>query len=172
MKTIPAMHRRRFLAAVPAGLAATGLAWPAAAAEPTGIRPDDPTGFLGRRSPVFTRRCVASSSSPLVTQVGLRVLEDGGNAFDAAVAMAGMMAVVEPMMSGLGGDTMILVWSAIEKKVFGLNGSSDPLAGLKQNCTGVPMMTGLDEQRTLEPMLTSHGAQQNIWFEIINMALE
>jgi hypothetical protein len=56
--------------------------------------------------------------------------------------------------------------------VFGLNGSSDSLAGLKQNCTGVPMITGLDEQHTLEPMLTSHGAQQNIWFEIINMALE
>jgi hypothetical protein len=56
--------------------------------------------------------------------------------------------------------------------VFGLNGSSDPLAGLKQNCTGVPMMTGLDEQHTLEPMLTGNGTRQNIWFEIINMALE
>jgi hypothetical protein len=56
--------------------------------------------------------------------------------------------------------------------VFGLDGSSDPLAGLKQNCTGVPMITGLDEQHTLDPMLTSNGAQQNIWFEIINMPLE
>jgi gamma-glutamyltranspeptidase/glutathione hydrolase len=123
MQTIPAIHRRRFLAAMPAGLAATGLVQHVAAAEPPPSRPDDPTGFLGRRSPVFTRRCVASSSSPLVTQVGLRVLEDGGNAFDAAVAMAGMMAVAEPMMSGLGGDTMIVAWSAKEKKVFGLNGS-------------------------------------------------
>jgi gamma-glutamyltranspeptidase/glutathione hydrolase len=66
---------------------------------------------------------VASSSSPLVTQAGLRVLEEGGNAFDAVVAMAGMMAVAEPMFSGLGGDTMILAWSAKEKKVLGLNGS-------------------------------------------------
>jgi hypothetical protein len=56
--------------------------------------------------------------------------------------------------------------------VFGLNGSNDSLAGLKQNCTGVPMITGLDEHHNLEPMLTSHGTQQNIWFEIINMALE
>ena len=123
MKTNPKVHRRQVLAAVPTGLAATGLARLATAADPAPIGPDDPTGFLGRRSPVFTRRCVASSSSPLVTQVGLRVLEEGGNAFDAAVAMAGMMAVAEPMLSGLGGDTMILAWSAKEKKVFGLNGS-------------------------------------------------
>lgn len=81
------------------------------------------TGFLARRSPVFTRHCLVSSSSPLATQVGLRVLQQDGNAFDAAVAMAGMMAVVEPMMSGLGGDTMILAWSAKDRKVFGLNGS-------------------------------------------------
>jgi gamma-glutamyltranspeptidase/glutathione hydrolase len=146
MKTVPAMHRRRFLTAVPAGLAATGLAWPAAAAEPTGIQPDDPTGFLGRRSPVFTRRCVASSSSPLVTQVGLRVLEDGGNAFDAAVAMAGMMAVAEPMMSGLGGDTMILAWSAKEKKVLGLNGSGAALPG-----------ASLDKVAD-RPLMPEHGA--------------
>jgi gamma-glutamyltranspeptidase/glutathione hydrolase len=123
MKAIPTMQRRRFLAAVPAGLAAAGLAQTVGAAEPAPIRPGNPTGFLSRRSPVFTRRCVASSSSPLVTQVGLRVLEEGGNAFDAAVAMAGMMAVAEPMFSGLGGDTMILAWSAKEGKVLGLNGS-------------------------------------------------
>lgn len=123
MTTTPSMQRRQFLAAVPAGLAAAGLAPHAGAVEPAAVRPSDAAAFLTRRSPVFTRQCVASSSSPLVTQVGLRVLEEGGNAFDAAVAMAGMMAVAEPMFSGLGGDTMILAWSAKEKKVFGLNGS-------------------------------------------------
>lgn len=120
---IPTMQRRQFLAAAPAALAVAGLAGQTAAVEPASIRPGDPTGFLGRRSPVFARHGLASSSSPLATRVGLRVLDGGGNAFDAAVAMAGMMAVVEPMMSGLGGDTMILAWSAKEKKVFGLNGS-------------------------------------------------
>jgi gamma-glutamyltranspeptidase/glutathione hydrolase len=58
--------------------------------------------FLDRRSPVFAGRAMATSSSPLVTRVGLRVLEQGGNAIDAAVAMAGMLALAEPMMSGLG----------------------------------------------------------------------
>lgn len=122
------IHRRQFLAAGTA-LAAAGLAPRATTAEPAAIRPDDPTGFLGRRSPVFTTQALASSSSPLATRIGLRVLEDGGNAFDAAVAMAGMMAVAEPMMSGLGGDTMILAWSAKERKVYGLNGSGRAPSG-------------------------------------------
>ena len=138
---IPAIDRRQFLAAAPTALAVIGLTGGAAAAEPTPIRPDDPTGFLGRRSPVFARHALASSSSPLAMRVGLRVLEDGGNAFDAAVAMAGMMAVLEPMMSGLGGDTMILAWSAEEKKVCGLNGSGVAPSGANlDRVAGRPMM--------------------------------
>lgn len=138
---IPAMQRRQFLAMASAAVATAGAARQAPAAEPTAVRADDPTGFLGRRSPVFTRHCLASSSSPLATQVGLRVLEDGGNAFDAAVAMAGMMAVVEPMMSGLGGDTMILAWSAKDRKVFGLNGSGVASSGASLERIGNrPMM--------------------------------
>lgn len=93
-------------------------------------------GFLARRSPVITRHCVASSSSPLATEVGLRVLREGGNAFDAAVAMAGMMAVIEPMMCGLGGDTMILAWSAKDQKVFGINGSGCAPAGVELDKVG------------------------------------
>jgi gamma-glutamyltranspeptidase/glutathione hydrolase len=135
------VSRRQFLTAGPATLAAIGLAGQAAATEPAPIRPDDLTGFLGRRSPVFGRHAVASSSSPLATRVGLRVLETGGNAFDAAVAMVGMMAVIEPMMSGLGGDTMILAWSAEHQKVFGLNGSGAAPSGASlAEVAGRPMM--------------------------------
>jgi gamma-glutamyltranspeptidase/glutathione hydrolase len=97
--------------------------------------------FLHRRSPVFAGRAMASSSSPLVTRVGLRVLEEGGNAVDAAVAMAGMLALAEPMMSGLGGDTMVLVWSAQDQKVFGLNGSGRAPSGASLERIGsVPVM--------------------------------
>jgi gamma-glutamyltranspeptidase/glutathione hydrolase len=84
---------------------------------------------------------MASSSSPLVTRVGLRVLERGGNAVDAAVAMAGMLALAEPMMSGLGGDTMALVWSTKDQKVFGLNGSGRAPSGASLDRIGsVPVM--------------------------------
>ena len=97
--------------------------------------------FLHRRSPVFAGRAMASSSSPLVTRVGLRVLEQGGNAADAAVAMAGMLALAEPMMSGLGGDTMVLVWSARDQKVLGLNGSGRAPSGASLDRIGsVPVM--------------------------------
>jgi gamma-glutamyltranspeptidase / glutathione hydrolase len=97
--------------------------------------------FLHRRSPVFAGRAMASSSSPLVTRLGLRVLEQGGNAVDAAVAMAGMLALAEPMMSGLGGDTMVLVWSAKDRKVVGLNGSGRAPSGATLERIGsVPLM--------------------------------
>ena len=121
--------RRQLLVAVPSALAAAAVAHGARPRAQGANRTDDsgaaaaPSSFLDRRSPVITGRCIASSSSPLATQVGFRVLAGGGNACDAAVAMAGMMGVVEPMFSGLGGDTMILAWSAKDRKAYGLNGS-------------------------------------------------
>ncbi len=139
------LSRRQMLASLPGTLAAAGIAGAAfaaprrgtqaaapvsGAASPTSPAPAaDPWAFLDRRSPVFTRKCIASSSSPMATQAGFRVLQDGGNACDAVLAMAGMMGVVEPMMSGLGGDTMVLVWSAKDRKVFGLNGSGHAPSG-------------------------------------------
>lgn len=77
--------------------------------------------FQPRRSPVHARHGMAASSSPLITQTGLDVLRDGGNAVDAAIAMVAMGNVVEPMMTGLGGDAFMLVhWKG---KLHGLNAS-------------------------------------------------
>ena len=64
-----------------------------------------------------------SSAHPLATEAGLKVLADGGNAFDAAIAVAATLNVVEPMMSGLGGYGTILVYDAKEKRVRFLNAS-------------------------------------------------
>lgn len=102
--------------------------------------------FLHRRSPVFAGHAMVTSSSPLVTRVGLRVLEQGGNAADAAVAMAGMLALAEPMMSGLGGDTMVLVWSAQDQRVLGLNGSGMAPSGASLERIGA------------RPLMPEHGA--------------
>ncbi len=63
------------------------------------------------------------SSQPLASQTGLNILRRGGNAFDAAVAMAATLNVVEPMSTGIGGDMYVLAWSAHEQKLIGLNGS-------------------------------------------------
>jgi gamma-glutamyltranspeptidase/glutathione hydrolase len=66
---------------------------------------------------------MACSSQPLATQTGLNILRRGGNAFDAAVAMAATLNVVEPISTGIGGDMYVLAWSAREQKLIGLNGS-------------------------------------------------
>ncbi len=64
-----------------------------------------------------------TADHPLAAQAGLEVLKSGGNAVDAAVAMAGVLSVVRPHMNGLGGDTFMLVYSARDGRVYGLNGS-------------------------------------------------
>ena len=77
--------------------------------------------FNARRAPVFAKTGMACSSQPLAAAVGRDILKAGGNAADAAIAMAAMVSVTEPTMNGLGGDCTILVhWSGA---VFGLNGS-------------------------------------------------
>jgi gamma-glutamyltranspeptidase/glutathione hydrolase len=62
-----------------------------------------------------------ATSQALASAAGLRVLQDGGNAIDAAVTAAGVLAVVEPSMNGIGGDLFALVYDATTKQVYGLD---------------------------------------------------
>ena len=78
--------------------------------------------FISRRSPVISLHGVAASSNALVSEIGARILHLGGNAADAAVAMAAALNVAQPCSTGVGGDCFCLFYEARTKKVRGLNG--------------------------------------------------
>ena len=89
--------------------------------QPAGDRPFGNT--RGTRSVVMARHGVIATSQPLATAAGLRVLQSGGNAIDAAVTAAAVLSVVEPTMNGPGGDLFAMVYSAKDHQVHGLNAS-------------------------------------------------
>jgi gamma-glutamyltranspeptidase/glutathione hydrolase len=75
------------------------------------------------RSMAISQNGIVASESPLASQAGVRILESGGNAVDAAIATNAMMGVVSPMMNGMGGDLFAIVYDAKANKLYGLNAS-------------------------------------------------
>ena len=80
-----------------------------------------------RRRVVLAKNGMVCSSQPLAAQAGLDVLRRGGNALDAAIATAAVLAVVEPTSNGLGGDAFAQIW--MDGRLYGLN-SSGPAPAL------------------------------------------
>ncbi len=80
-------------------------------------------GLPAGRSMPAGKSGMTVSSQPLATQAGLDILKRGGNAADAAVAMAAVLNVVEPMSTGIGGDAFVLVYTAKTRAVSALNAS-------------------------------------------------
>ena len=105
--------------------------------------------FRSRRSNVLATRGMAATSQPLAAQAGLDILKAGGNAADAAVAIAAMLNVVEPISTGIGGDMFALYWDAKTRRVTALNGSGR-----------APAAASIDEIRALGytrmPRFTGH----------------
>ncbi|MDE2989294.1 MAG: gamma-glutamyltransferase family protein [Chloroflexota bacterium] len=86
--------------------------------------------FETRRSPVLSTKGIVATSQPLASMAGLRILSEGGNAADAAVAAAATLAVVEPTSTGIGGDCFALFYRAEDQSVSALNGSGRSPAAL------------------------------------------
>jgi gamma-glutamyltranspeptidase/glutathione hydrolase len=91
--------------------------------------------FTSRRSTVYAERGVVATSQPLAAEAGVEILRDGGNAFDAAVATAAALNVVEPTSTGLGGDA------------FALYRTADGETGAMRACGGAPADATIESVR-------------------------
>ncbi len=116
---------RMFVGALP--LLAT-IVWPTSSVHAqqsiTAQAGDRPAGWMQQsRSAVMSRYGMVATSVPLASEAGLRILLQGGNAIDAAVATAATLNVVEPMNFGIGGDMFAIVYLAQTHELLGLNAS-------------------------------------------------
>src|SRR5580693_7562775 len=85
-----------------------------------GVRMDGQGRNYGR-SMVISQQGIAATSQALASQAAAQILARGGSAADAAIAANAVLAVVEPMMNGLGGDLFVLYRDAGTGKLTGLN---------------------------------------------------
>jgi gamma-glutamyltranspeptidase / glutathione hydrolase len=88
------------------------------------------------RSAARASHGMVATSQPLAAQAGLDVLKRGGNAVDAAIAMAAVLNVTEPNMTGIGGDAFMMVYSAKTKKIEALNASGRAPRALNRDLLG------------------------------------
>lgn len=95
-----------------------------------------------------------STAHPLATEAGLLVLDAGGNAFDAAVAVAATLNVVEPAMSGMGGYGTILLYHAGSGRVRFLNSSGRLPAGIDGSAYRAPTPGYLENRRGAKAVST------------------
>lgn len=105
--------------------------------------PDTPHGirYAAHRPVVMGRNGMVCAGHPLAAQAGVAVLQKGGNAVDAAIATAAALNVVEPLMSGIGGDGFIMTYRAEDDSLRVCNGTgAAPYAATPERYrAGIPM---------------------------------
>jgi len=126
-------------------------AQPGAALPPacSAVRGDRAEGWFAQsRSEIMASNGMVSTSHPLAAQAGLRILQQGGNAIDAAIATAAVLNVVEPESAGIGGDMFAIVYVAKEHRLIGINASGWAATGVtpaRLKAQGYDAATGMPE---------------------------
>jgi gamma-glutamyltranspeptidase / glutathione hydrolase len=82
------------------------------------------------RSAVYAMNGMCATSHPLAAQVAVSILQDGGNAVDAAIGAGVSLGICEPHMCGIGGDAFVLLKPAGEERIVALNGSGRAPSGM------------------------------------------
>ena len=111
--------------------------------------------------PAFGRQGMVSSAHPLATQAGVDILVAGGNAFDAAVSVAATLNVVEPMMSGIGGYGLVMLYDARKGQAWFLNCSSRIPASLDSGVFRAPTPGYMENRQG--PKSVSTPGNLNAW---------
>src|SRR5262245_40335167 len=115
------------------------------------------------RSEVIAPHGMVATSHPLVTQIALDVLKDGGTAVDAAIAADAALGLMEPTGSGIGGDLFAIVWDGKTKQLYGVNGSGRSPKSLTRDMLVSQNMTHMPSHGPLP--VTVPGCVDG-WFEL------
>lgn len=127
--------------------------------------------YGSRRSLMYGRRGMVCASQPLAAQAGLDILKRGGNAFDAALAVAACLPLVEPMSCNMGGDGFAILWH--EGKLYGLNASGPAPALLSLDVlknAGYTEMPAYGWEPVTVPGVTSGWAEINKRFGKLSLS--
>jgi hypothetical protein len=151
------------------GQETAGPAKPEPAAEQDAGPVEGPASRNTASRPAVGTNGMVSTAHPLATKAGLEVLEAGGNAFDAAVAVSAALNVVEPMMSGVGGYGAVVVYDAEAGKTRFLEVGSrvpstldpsifrPPTPGYQNNRCGAPVVATPGNLNAWEAMSEEYG---------------
>src|SRR5260370_20714287 len=99
--------------------------------------------------PVYASRGMVACANYFATQAGLRILMQGGNAIDAAIAANATMTVVYPSTCSAGGDIFMLIWHEKSQQLYALNGSGRAPQGMRPEYFAAQGMQTIPERGPL-----------------------